>query len=271
MESPLDQHMLVDPGIRDLLIKAAHLSPKDIVLEIGAGQGYITRELAKHCAKVYAFEQDRGFSKSMAGLPSWVEIRYGNALGNIGSVSFSKIVSNLPFSISEPFIKSLLTKEVECASLIVSKHFFDLLSPASLTESKWAVITPLFYSLEKIGDVPKEAFTPQPKIKTVLITLTRRASPFTMSEFILRQVILQDDKLVKNALTNAIKTATGCTKWQAKQGFLTLKIPNHLHRKRVDHLSNRQFKEVTRKITSARLNNPGQSLRDGSLPGEARP
>lgn len=249
----MDQHMLVDSRIRDLLILSCELQPDDIVLEIGPGEGFITNQLALASNKIIAIEQDHRFDDSLSKLHLAVKIIYGNALEIFDRVVVTKVVANLPFSISEPFIKKLLKKNIECASLIVSLHFFDLISSPSPANSKWALMMPLFYSVEKICDVPKTSFSPKPRVKTVLMKLTRRPGPFTISESILRDLILKDDKLVKNAITIAIKIRIACTKWQAKQMFLSLRIPKQLHSKRVDHLSNRQFGIVSAKITSTPL------------------
>lgn len=244
-----DQHHLIDSNVRDHLIAAAHLDPDDVVLEIGAGTGYITKELSKHCKKVISVEVDPRFKPYLCSLPNNVDVRYGNILGLITRISFTKLVSNLPFSITEPLLKQLLKSKLETAALLVGSHFFSLLS----SDSKWSIITPLFFTVNKLEDVPKHAYQPQPRVQTVLLTLENQVRPLTIPERILKELVLQDDKKLKNALTNSIKITMGVPKLQAKKTAESLGIPAAFFAKRVDHLSNRQFGIVCATIAATPL------------------
>src|SRR5215472_7926713 len=53
------QHMLVDRDVLATLVEAAEISPLDDVLEVGAGPGVLTLELAKHARRVVAVELDQ--------------------------------------------------------------------------------------------------------------------------------------------------------------------------------------------------------------------
>lgn len=245
-----DQHMLIDEHIRDMLIESSDPHPEDVVIEVGPGTGFITKELVKRYTTVIAIESDPRFKDSLSTLPPSVEVQYGNALEFPIPLGGATIVANLPFSISEPFLKKLIQEDAKTVALLVSRHFYNVLK----SKSKWAIITPLFFTITKICDVPKEAFFPQPKVMCVLLQLTRRNGPFSLQESIIRELVLQDDKKLKNALINAIKSSTGCTKWQARQQVLSLSIPERLHDKRADHLSSRQFQDVVRKVMGTRRN-----------------
>ena len=54
----LGQHFLFDTKIRDSIVKAAQLKSHDLVLEIGPGKGFLTKELIKNCGEVIAVEID---------------------------------------------------------------------------------------------------------------------------------------------------------------------------------------------------------------------
>ena len=51
------KNFLINPKIADFIVKAAELRPEDIVLEIGAGKGILTKRILEKC-KVYAIEID---------------------------------------------------------------------------------------------------------------------------------------------------------------------------------------------------------------------
>jgi len=243
-----DQHFLIDSKVVQTSIKAAQLSSKDIVLEIGPGKGVLTRELAKHVHKVIAIEIDEHLKKELACLPKNVELLFGNALELITPLNtdlkFNKIVANIPYSISEPLLKKMLKLKIDCAVLLVSKSFYYLLSDK---ESKWSHISSLFFEVEKILDVSKDVFVPKPKTDSVIMKLTLRKKSLSSSEQLLKDVILQDDKLLKNALILALFRIKSLTKKQAKQVIEELNLGSLLD-KRVDHLSNLQFSRMVEKI-----------------------
>jgi len=54
------QHFLVDGNILEKICRAADLQGDDLVLEIGAGVGALTRELGRRAGEVVAVESDRG-------------------------------------------------------------------------------------------------------------------------------------------------------------------------------------------------------------------
>ena len=62
----LGQNFLADPNLLDAIVRDAGLSPQDIVLEVGAGEGVLTERLAAVAAHVHAIEIDRGLEEALA-------------------------------------------------------------------------------------------------------------------------------------------------------------------------------------------------------------
>ena len=104
-----DQAFMVDPKAIKWIVEQASLKKTDTVLEIGAGTGNLTRVIAKSGARVIAVEKDitleKELRKKLGRFPS-VEIVIGNALRLLDSwgIRFDKVVSNIPYAISEPLI-----------------------------------------------------------------------------------------------------------------------------------------------------------------------
>jgi 16S rRNA (adenine1518-N6/adenine1519-N6)-dimethyltransferase len=245
-----DQHFLINMDVVNASIQAAQLKKQDIVLEIGPGKGILTNELAKHCHKVIAIEIDEHLKKELACLPKNVELIFGNALELISpstDLKFNKIVANIPYSISEPLLRKLLKLHLDCAVLLVSKSFYYLLSDK---ESKWSTIINLFFQLEKVQDVSKTLFNPKPKTDSVLMKLNPRTSALTAAEQLLKEIVLQDDKKLKNALIYALLRVKSLTKKQTKEVIEQLDLDKNWLNKRVDHLSNFQFNSLAEIIAS---------------------
>ncbi|MEK6846147.1 MAG: rRNA adenine N-6-methyltransferase family protein [Nanoarchaeota archaeon] len=245
MATILDQHFLEDKEVLKEIIAAAELSKEDLVLEIGAGKGVLTKELAKHCKKVIAIEIDEHLKQELGSLPKKVEIIFGNALELMGAFSFNKIVSNIPYSLSEPLLKRLLKLKLELAVLLVGKDFYELLTEK---ESKWKIIVPLFYELEKICDVLRSSFVPPPRTDSVVLKFKIRTKALSTKEGILKEIILQDDKKLRNALMFALVRVKGLTKNQAREEIAKIKLAQEWWDKRVMDLSGVQFGVVVKEI-----------------------
>src|SRR4030042_4572973 len=95
-----DQHFLIDEKVIDRIIRYAELDGKETVLEIGAGTGNLTKNLAKNAANVIAIESDHRLVEVLDDLSlTNVKVIHGDAL-QVEFPRFDKVVSNLPYSIS---------------------------------------------------------------------------------------------------------------------------------------------------------------------------
>lgn len=235
-----DQHFLANQEVLKAIIANSRLHPNDTVLEIGAGKGILTRELAKHCKEVIAIELDEELKPNLENLPKNAGVIFGNALKLVDKIEFNKIVSNIPYSISEPLLKKMLKADFELAILLVGKDFYELFSG----ESKWNLVGKLFFDITKIMDVARESFEPKPRVDSVLLKFEKTKRELTKNESIIKEFVLQDDKLVKNALMFAFMRMNSCTKKQAKEQISKLGIEPKWMNKRVEHLSNVQFKVI---------------------------
>ena len=68
------QNVLVDRSVLERMVDAAEIKPEDQVLELGAGTGVLTRELARRARRVVAVELERDMfallEKTTAALPN---------------------------------------------------------------------------------------------------------------------------------------------------------------------------------------------------------
>ena len=235
----LDQHFLIDEKVVSKIVEVSELKSKDVVLEIGFGNGMLTKELCKKC-KVVAVELDEKLKINLDDC----KIVYGDILKIFDKLEFNKVVSNIPYYISEPLFKKMLKLDFELAVLLVGKNFYDVLLDKS---SKWNLVCGLFFDVKKILDVPKEAFDPKPRTESVVLKFKKRDKKLSKEEEIIKEFVLQDDKKVKNALVYSLVRVKGLTKKEAKDIVYKL-VPLNLLEKNVDYLSNKQFIRVVEKI-----------------------
>ena len=95
---------MIDEDLLRLMASGASLDKNDVVLEIGAGLGFLTRLLSQKCKQVIAVEVDprlmRILRTELQDLEN-VKLIRGDVL-KVPIPSFNKVVSNLPFQISSP-------------------------------------------------------------------------------------------------------------------------------------------------------------------------
>lgn len=173
------QHFLRDENILRKIVEASGVGPDDTVLEIGPGEGYLTRILAEKTKNVIAVEIDRHLAENLkkAGLPANVEIRQGNALELVLGKPFH-LVSNLPYEITTAVLQKFLLGSPKPASitLLIQKEVAERIM-AKGGMNRLALLCG-YHALPKIlFTVPKGAFSPPPKVESAVIRLEIRQKP----------------------------------------------------------------------------------------------
>lgn len=249
-----DKHFMVDKNILKEMVSFAKIKKDDIVLEIGAGKGNLTKELSKVCKKVIAIESDRAFKNNLKKIPNTYVI-IGNALSILKrkSLYFNKIVSNIPYSISEALIRELTEKNFDLAVLTVPKKFAYRLSakPNEPLFSKLSIITQLFFNIQIVKELKKDVFEPKPKTNSVIIKLLPKP------DSLVQDVFRREKMKVKNAIREALCKYKELTKNQARKIIKRLKINNNVLNKKIAELNK---KEVQIIIESLKQENSNSSV-----------
>ena len=243
-ESNLDQHFMIDRKLIKRIIEYSDLNGKDVVLEIGSGKGFLTKELIKKC-KVLAVEKDESFKKELA---KWskinrnLEVVFGDVLKVMKRLKFNKLVSNIPYSISEPLFKRLFRVQPDLIIITVSHSFANKLLDE---KSKIGLLASLFFDIEIKEKVPSKAFVPRPKTESAVIKLTpREEESLSTIDIVLRNFVLLDNKKTKNALMEALVKGLDLTKRKAKEIIAKLDLSNKVLEKNSDLLSFEEFSRL---------------------------
>jgi len=188
------QNFLVDPALLKCIPLDAGVNPEDSVLEIGPGAGALTFELLALGAKVCAIELDRGLAtllreRFVTELQSGqLKLIEGDALDSqerlhpeveVWWASLSippRLVANLPYSISGPFLARLPGRNLLGATLLLQREVADK-AAGPVAGGEWS---PLSIRLAlafvaKVGRrLPPEVFWPRPSIESAFLQLTPR-------------------------------------------------------------------------------------------------
>ena len=208
------QNFLQDSRIIADIVQAVRPQPADIVVEIGPGLGAITEPLAAKLDCLHVCEIDRdiiGYLKTRPYAGKLV-IHEGDVLQfDFASVpGRKKIVGNLPYNISTPllFHLSRYADEVEDMHFMLQKEVVERMvaEPGSNDFGRLSVMLQYFFEMEKLLDVPPEAFSPAPKVDSAVVRLIPakyrigQAQDFEQFAALVKQAFHQRRKTIRNNL-----------------------------------------------------------------------
>src|SRR4030042_6867965 len=171
-----DQFFIQDEKIIKKIVNLSDPKRNDIVLEIGAGIGNLTREIAKKVGRVIAFEIDERFKLYLKKLPPNVYVHMQNAWNYIQlhgkfkkNKEYNKVISNLPYSFVEQFLHNLTFLDYDKVILVVPIKFINKIKTHGIFSS--------FFNAEIKLNIAKEAFYPIPRTNSVVIDLIKLPDP----------------------------------------------------------------------------------------------
>jgi 16S rRNA (adenine1518-N6/adenine1519-N6)-dimethyltransferase len=184
----LGQNFLVDPNIQRRIVDALSVGPDDEVLEIGPGEGALTRHLVGRVRRLVAVELDDTLVarlEALYGERADVEIIHGDILERplatlTGDVPSLVVVGNIPYNITAPILFHLLERPRPREIVImVQKEVADRIraAPGSKEYGALTVGVGTVADVEVVASVPRGAFRPVPKVDSRVIRITPRSPP----------------------------------------------------------------------------------------------
>jgi 16S rRNA (adenine1518-N6/adenine1519-N6)-dimethyltransferase len=199
------QHFLHDPGVLSRLVAAIAPKPDDVIVEIGPGEGVLTRPLLERAERVDVIEIDRDLAASLRGIPG-ITVHESDALEFDFAVfpEGMRLVGNLPYNISTP----LLFHVARHAARVRDMHFMLQLevvqrmvaAPSTPEYGRLSVALQARFRMEKLFNVSKGAFRPPPKVESAVVRLVPLPQILEIDDDLLRQAFSARRKQLRNAL-----------------------------------------------------------------------
>lgn len=187
-DKSLGQHWLADRDILAKIADHAELSKNDTVLEIGPGLGTLTSQLLRRAGRVVAVEFDAKLADKLPGQFPGTNLEVINQ--DILHYDLSQlpdsyvVVANVPYYITSKIVEKLLTAshKPRLAVLLVQKEVAQRIA-ARPGELNILGISAQIYAEVDLGiEVPRQYFTPPPKVDSQVVILKTRDQPIVAPE-----------------------------------------------------------------------------------------
>jgi len=194
----LGQNFLIDANIVKKIVNEAEIREYDRVIEVGPGAGALTASMARKGASLKVLEIDRGLVRLLRALfEAWPQVLVAEQdvlktdwkeeiksfEGGSGSI---KLISNLPYNISGPFMYNLFRERFpfSMAVLMFQKEVARrlLAGPGEHDYGTLSVLSRYYCRGELLFNVSKNVFWPRPRVDSAVIKLTPRQRELSNKE-----------------------------------------------------------------------------------------
>lgn len=188
----LGQNFLTDYKVVANMVRLLDPQDGDVVIEIGAGLGILTEELAKQYLsldyKVYALEIDERFILKLDNMfvhnPNVVPVHADvlNWLVDFVPEKDFKILGSLPFYITSPIIHNIIKmkKQPDVCVLLVQKEVAKKITTKAPKNSYLSVFIQTFFDVKYVSEVSKKKFRPSPKVDGAIIKMINKGEPHSL-------------------------------------------------------------------------------------------
>lgn len=225
MNKRLGQHFLTSRAVAKQIVFASGAGPKDIVLEIGAGKGMLTSELAKSAGRVVAVEKDPRLVKFLASAmrASDISIVEGDIRDLLRDKTFQKrlgkkyrVVANIPYYLTGQLFRLLLQNAFELPvsiTMLVQKEVAERIIAKPPRMNMLALSVQSYGKTKIVRLVSKGCFRPQPKVDSGVIHIGEISKMFFLRRHIdekgffalLKRGFAHKRKLLKSNLGGIMK------------------------------------------------------------------
>ena len=264
---------MIDEGVREQILATANIHHADTVLEVGPGQGVLTRQLIQQAQEVIAVEFDQhliaGLRKTFGDLPN-VHICHGDArhldyealavehLPPGATPPRMKVVANLPYYAATTIVLAFFQfpQVIDSCTLMFQKEVAERITaaPGNKAYGSLSVICQYYSDVAYCFTVPPTAFRPAPKVESAVIRLNVHQCPQIDVQdepfflHLVKHAFLTRRKMLKNTLARSM--AGACLLTDIQQVFTELHLPDQA---RAEDLSVQQFAELSNRLFSYQM------------------
>lgn len=185
----LGQNFLNNEEILVKIASAIDTTEDDLIIEVGPGQGALTKYLVKKNSNLICYEIDERIKKYLDKFENdktriifadFLEVDFESEINNI---SFNKLyfIANIPYYITTPIIEKIVDSKVNVDSMVLMVQKEVALRLAAKPNSKnygsLTVYLNYFYDIEYLFEVGRKNFDPAPNVDSAVVKFVRKENP----------------------------------------------------------------------------------------------
>ena len=209
------QHFLHDPGVLKRIVEAVTPARGDHVVEIGPGEGALTRPLLERLDRLTVIEIDRDLAASLAQEFSPQKLTV--VVADVLDFDFSslpgglRVIGNLPYNISTPILFRLAryAGQVRDLHFMLQKEVVDRMVAKHSTADygRLSVMLQVRFAMQKLFKVAPGAFRPPPKVESAVVRLVPLQETLPCDEALFEKIVREAFSARRKTLRNALPLA----------------------------------------------------------------
>jgi 16S rRNA (adenine1518-N6/adenine1519-N6)-dimethyltransferase len=252
----LGQNFLVDRNILDVIERLASLDASDVVLEVGGGQGVLSKRLAARVDHVHVVEVDERLVAALRerltdydNVSLWMADALQLDLGSLQPAP-GKVVANLPYGIAATFILRTIEElpSVTTWLVMVQREVAERLAaaPASAAYGAPSVLAQLACEVKVLRSVSRTVFRPMPRVDSALVGLRRRGPGAALA---VRALVHDAFAHRRKALAGSLALAPGAVPGVRERARAALVELGHPPDERAERLSPAEFVALAARLS----------------------
>ena len=182
LKKKLGQHFLVDQNIINKLIENISPNEEDLIIEIGPGDGALTKSILPYVKSTCLIEKDKDLINDLDFI---LKKHKSSKVINQDVLEFDfsifeypfRVIGNLPYNISTEIIfKMCKIDNVIDIHFMLQKEVVDRIvsKPNTKVYGRLSVMAQAYFSPKKLFDISENVFMPKPKVKSSFLRLLPR-------------------------------------------------------------------------------------------------
>ncbi|MEG0798839.1 MAG: 16S rRNA (adenine(1518)-N(6)/adenine(1519)-N(6))-dimethyltransferase RsmA [Bacilli bacterium] len=213
----LGQNFLNNSFIVNKIIESADIIDDSLIIEIGPGEGVLTKELTNKNAFVLAFEIDKRLKEKLDLIAKDnLEVVYENFLEvdiskYVSKYKYSRllVIANLPYYITTAIVQKIINSlDVYEIIIMVQKEVAlrYMAKPCSRSYNSLSVYLSYYFDIFNVAEVSRENFNPIPNVDSTVIKMIRKEKAYkVINEEYFFKLVKDSFKQKRKNLKNNLK------------------------------------------------------------------
>lgn len=176
------QNFLCDDNIVKKIVNSSKIDKESLVLEIGPGQGVMSKYIILEAGYTILYEIDKELEKYLTSFKGNYKVIFGDFLNanvkeDINNYNYDKlyVVANLPYYITTPIISKFIFEKIfpDRIVVMVQKEVADrfIAKVGTKDYGSFTVLLKYYYNINKLFDVSRNCFNPKPNVDSSVVSM----------------------------------------------------------------------------------------------------